>query len=290
MALSIYQVYLDVRRQIFADAKEEMVLLLEASVAVRELVAQEIRPKLLPLLAEGRELPFATFSSTVAFAHWAELLREGLPQYSIHIFAPNPMDPKHAPQEWEKPILEEARGRKEPFERRILIPTQVEVKEMAERLGEVKVRRENRLIPYLYTFTPVYMRQECLLCHSSPLSAPAQVRAAYPGPSGYGWQVGELVGVLAVGVPLEKVEAVAKARAFSTIGLLLVLFLSTSLALYILLGRLVLSPLRLATERALALSRGERMDEPLPEGPKDEVGQLLRALELLRRSLQLLRE
>jgi len=102
--------------------------------------------------------------------------------------------------------------------------------------------------------------------------------------------VGELAGVLMVAVPVAHIQAVATRQALSMASGITVLFLLTALVIYGLLNRLVLEPVGLLTRRVEALSRGEGLDEPLPELPKDEVGRLARAVELLRRSLKLLSE
>lgn len=176
------------------------------------------------------------------------------------------------------------------FEREVRIPTQVQVREGDERRRVVTVRTEERPLPYLATLIPVRVEGECLLCHGSPASAPPLVRASYPGPSGYGWKVGDLAGVLMVAVPVGQVQAVATRQALSVALGITVFFLLTALVIYLLLDQLVLGPVGFLTERVEALSRGEGLDEPLPELPKDEVGRLARAVELLRRSLKLLSE
>lgn len=76
----------------FSEARGRMEALLQSAVAVRKLVAQDLRPKLLPLAERGEDVPFSGISSTVAFAHWAELLKAALPDYALRVFAPNPIN------------------------------------------------------------------------------------------------------------------------------------------------------------------------------------------------------
>lgn len=45
--------------------------------------------------------------------------------------------------------------------------------------------------------------QGCLRCHGTPEAAPEAVRLLYPGPQGYGYQVGKLAGIISVAVPME---------------------------------------------------------------------------------------
>lgn len=267
-----------------------MEALLQAGMAVRELVAQDMHPKLLPLLMKGEDVPFSGLSSSAAFVHWTRFLKDSLPDYTLRVFAPNPLNPDHLPQAWEKPFLEEARRMEKAFEREVRIPVQVRVREGDERTGRFAIRTETRPLSHLATLVPVRVEGECLLCHGSPASAPAFVRTSYPGPSGYGWKVGDLAGVLMVAVPVGQVQAVATRQALGMASGITVFFLLTALAIYALLNRLVLGPVGFLTERVEALSRGEGLDEPLPDFPRDEVGRLAWAVELLRRSIKLLSE
>lgn len=288
VALFSYLAYRQAVEAALFDARGKMEALLQSSVALGKLVASEMRPKLLPLAARGVDVPFIGIASTAAFAHWTDLLKDSLPEYTLRIFAPNPLDPDHLPRAWERPFLEEARQMEGAFERTVKIPVQVRVREGDERTGRVTVRTETRPLPHLATFIPVRVEGECLFCHASPASAPPLLRASYPGPSGYGWEVGELAGVFMVAVPVAQVQAVAKGHALRVAFSITLFFLLTAWAIYALLDRLVLQPVDLVTRRVEALSRGEGLDEPLPELPKDEVGRLARAVELLRRSLKLL--
>lgn len=290
VTLFSYLAYRQAVSSAFSEARGRMEALLQSGVAVRKLVAQDMRSKLLPLVIKGEDLPLFGLSSTVAFAHWARFLKDSLPDYTLRVFAPNPLNPNHLPQAWEKPLLEEARRMEKAFERKVRIPTQVQVREGDERKGAVAVRTETRPLPHLATLIPVRVEGECLLCHRSPASAPALVRASYPGPSGYGWKAGDLAGVLMVTVPVGQVQAVATRQALGMASGITVFFLLTALAIYALLNRLVLGPVGFLTERVEALSQGEGLDEPLPDFPRDEVGRLARAVELLRRSIKLLSE
>ena len=55
----------------------------------------------------------------------------------------------------------------------------------------------------LYYARRLVADQGCLRCHGSPEAAPEAVRSQYPGPQGYGYQVGQLAGIISVAVPID---------------------------------------------------------------------------------------
>ncbi len=54
---------------------------------------------------------------------------------------------------------------------------------------------------------PIIVERRCLRCHGSPQTAPAELVARYGTQSGYGWQPGQVAGVLLVAAPTEDLMA-----------------------------------------------------------------------------------
>ena len=106
VALFSYLAYRQAAAAAFSESRGRMESLLQSGVAVRKLVASDMRPKLLPLAEKGEDVPFSGLSSTVAFSHWARFLKDLLPDYTLRVFAPSPLNPDHLPAGWKRPLRE----------------------------------------------------------------------------------------------------------------------------------------------------------------------------------------
>ena len=105
----------------------------------------------------------------------------------------------------------------------------------------------------------------------------------YGRSSGYNYKVGDVVGLELVGVPIADIDALALKRSSIAVGLLTLLFTLIFVAINLLVRRYLISPLLEITETAQAIAKG-RLDQPLTMDRNDEIGDLARSVELLRRS------
>lgn len=81
---------------------------------------------------------------------------------------------------------------------------------------------------FFHFATPIWTEAYCLQCHATPEAAPAAIRERYS--AGYGYQVGELRGVLSIRIPMESGLAAAEAhsrRELKEQGLVLLMVLAT---------------------------------------------------------------
>ena len=92
-----------------------------------------------------------------------------------------------------------------------------------------------------------------------------------------------VVGVSVVGVPIEDVKEIALQRTGVVLGLLTVLFAIAFFAINMIVKRSVLNPIIQITEVAHAISRG-KLETPIEMARNDEIGDLGRSVELVRRS------
>jgi protein-histidine pros-kinase len=139
---------------------------------------------------------------------------------------------------------------------------------------------------FLYLARPIKAGAACLLCHSTPETAPASMLRLYGDKHGFGWKTNEIIGAQIITVPEEVPVARAQA-AFQTFLLTLVtVFTILGIALHLLMGRLVLDPIERMVESADAISKG-KLDVPeLAEASTDEVGRLAMAFNRMIRSLK----
>jgi len=104
-----------------------------------------------------------------------------------------------------------------------------------ERPVFIKEETEN----FLYV-RPVWVVKSCLKCHGDPQSAPPTIRERYQG--AFGYEVGDLRGVVSVRIPMERVESVVMDNFIPRFIVLLGAFLLITLAVYVVVRRLIQRP------------------------------------------------
>ena len=94
-----------------------------------------------------------------------------------------------------------------------------------------------------YHFTaPIWIEKYCLTCHGKQEDAPASIRDLYPG--SYGYQLGDLRGVMSIKLPLDELKAKALAHWYSEFGTRAIGYLVLLLLINALMYRLVVRPIR----------------------------------------------
>lgn len=68
---------------------------------------------------------------------------------------------------------------------------------------------------FFMQFRPVYFSASCLRCHGDPADAPKALLAKYGDKNGFGHTIGDLAGVVAVGIPVDIALAQLKGKAFA---------------------------------------------------------------------------
>jgi|GEM_PF-1785579 len=115
---------------------------------------------------------------------------------------------------------------------------------------------------FFHFAAPIWTEAYCLTCHAGPESAPATVRQRYT--AGYGYQVGDLRGVMSIRIPADSGRDIALAQwRREVVGLavlLLALYVSLGLLLNHFLTRRVLL-LDAATRRMAAGASGVRLED-----------------------------
>lgn len=258
---SVPLVYLVTRQQAMDAAETQLSLLVDMVTAVRKYVADDVRP----VLFERQVMHPPAVSSTVATSVVARYFSAAQPGYYIKVAADNPLNPRNKAQGFEKELIERFRAD----------PQLKSVVEAGTIAGQ----------SYLVSARPSKTSAECLLCHGEPAAAPAAITASYPASGGgYQWKSGTVAGVSVVGVPLGDINAVAMKRSGTVIGLLTVVFALLMVAINVTVRRHIIGPVLEVTERAKAVSRGD-LEREFSSERRDEIGELTRSFELMRRSL-----
>jgi methyl-accepting chemotaxis protein len=248
------------------NARQEVLrnagVMMEAALSMRSYTVAHVRP-LLPYDPE-KFLP----QSVPAFAatEIMNLLRKQYPDYAYKEATLNPTNPRNRAVEWESDIVN-------------LFRNDVLRK-------EVSGMRETPTGRSLYLARPLGIRdQACLACHTSAEQAPPAMVKIYGPNNGYGWKLNEVIGAQIVSVPMELPIRNAN-HAFVTFTVsLAAVFTLLFVILNVMLTELIVQPITGMAQAAEQISKGDLAIPELDAKGKDEVSQLARSFNRMRRSL-----
>ncbi len=139
---------------------------------------------------------------------------------------------------------------------------------------------------YLYRLDPVVMDTLCLQCHGSPEDAPAQLIRVYGKSSGFNWQVGNVVGVNSVSVPLGTAFAQAKKSALDAFMLGFICLSLLFAALFAAFRHIVTKPVDNLSKIFRGIASGkESLGKEIHIDRRDEIGDLTESFNTLARHL-----
>jgi len=264
LLVSVPIIYYMTQQSIQKQAEQELTLLVDMVKSLRTFIGKDLRPYFLP-----KKIFFPpAISSTVATKHVAKIFKEKQPDYYIQISADNPLNIDNEPQAFERRLLQRYRADRE-------------LKGLVE-VGDINGRS------YLVSSKPEIVKSKnCLICHGDPEQAPKEITGLYGKSHGFGWEMGTVAGVSAVGVPLGNINKIALQRSLILSGLLTGLFALIFFFIIIIVKRHMLTPIIDITEAAKAVSRGD-IEKTMITERNDEIGDLSKAFELMRRSLLVL--
>ena len=242
------------RSSLLTSAKNEVQaqgqLMLASSKSVRDYVGDRVSPLLIqtPLYQTRflpESIPFFAAKSTFNYLH------RSYPDYAYHETALNPTNPEDRASDWEADIINELRDH----------PTEPEASGV----------RPTPMGQSLYIAHPIRAAQECLQCHGIPSAAPKTMRAHYGSANGFGWKPNEVIGAQIVSVPMSVPVAEAN-RAWLQlllflIGMMILAILALDAAVY----WFVIRPLKIVSDAADRVSRGEKNVTPVRVTSKDEI-------------------
>jgi HAMP domain-containing protein len=238
-------------------------LIMQEALAVRSYTVNELRP-LLNKNNDGQFYPqtVPAYSATQT----ANLVKESRPNYSYKEAVFNPTNPR------DKATPEEER----------IINQFIADPNLTRLVGSQEVDG----IRTLFISYPIRITNpKCLACHSTPEAAPAAMRAIYGDKGGFGWKLNEIVGTQMVAVPYTLPADLARKTFISFLVSLAALFLLLFLVMNITIRKLVLKPVARITRLADEVSKGNLKDSELKEDGNDEIAEMTRAFNRMRRSL-----
>lgn len=250
----------DARREGLATAR----LMMASATASRDYTKSEITPLL-------QQHPSAVFLPQLVPAYAAtqtlDRLRKDRPEYTYREATLNPTNPADRATDWEADVVNGFRND----------PSRTEV------TGE----RMTAFGPSLYLAHPLRIASaECLACHSTAAVAPAPMVAKYGPTNGFGWKLNEAVGSQIVSVPLSAALAKADHAFYTFLATIIAVFVLVLLLLNVMLRLIVLRPIARMATLGDRVSSGDVTGAHFDASGNDEIAQLGRSFERMRRSLE----
>jgi protein-histidine pros-kinase len=238
--------------------------MMEAALAIRSYTIEQVRPHLeLQLMRVFLPQSVPAYAATETLT----ALRKKYADYTYKEATINPTNPRNRAGDWENDVIRIFR----------------DSAETTELIGE----RDTPTGRALYIARPIQIKNPaCLSCHSTPEAAPATMIKLYGTANGFGWKHNEIVGAQIVSVPMSVPIQNAR-RAFLTfMGSLTVVFVLAFVALNLMLTRIIIRPVARMSAAADQVSVGNFEVPEFAESGADEISQLGRAFNRMRRSLQ----
>ena len=261
IVLATPTIYYVTWNQVHSRAGRELTTLVDMVKSIQGYVAKNLRPYFI----EHGMFYSAGFSGIVATSLIAENFKEMQPDYYIKNVSDNPLNPQNTPAPLEMDLLTRFRLNRE-----------------LKQLTQVGVIGDQR---FLLSAAPKVSKKGCLKCHGKRSAAPEEISEKYTGNLGYNYRANDVVGVSLVGVPIENVHEIAMRRTGIVIGVLTVLFAIIFATINMLVRSYLLTPILEITEAAHGIARG-KLEDPIEFTRNDEIGDLARSVELVRRSFE----
>ena len=249
-------------RQAQAQVNEKSRVLLEMGLALRNYTSTQIAPLV-------TELGFAEFHPQMVPSYGAQTtlaaLQQRFPDFRYRESSLNPTAIEDRATDWEVGLLR-------------AFQADPELKELSGETGRAAAQ-------HFYIARPLKMPStDCLQCHSTPEVAPASMVTHY-GNNGFGWKMGDVIGMQLVEVPVAGSNAQALKGLLVTLGSLSCVLVLTFSIFLLLLRRYVTHPLEAIIRNTRQTSLG---GDELPRGTTALNGQfrdLEQSIKRLRLSL-----
>ena len=263
LGVSAYVSYELLQRNARDEVLRSAGLMMEAALSMRTYTVSHVRPKLRVVEGEFLSESVPAFGATQIMNQ----LRTTHADYTYKEAALNPTNPNNRATEWETDIINEFRN-------------------FTDR-KEISGTRMTPSGPSMFLARPFQIKDPtCLACHTTADMAPPAMVKVYGPNNGYGWKLGEMIGAQIVSVPMAVPVAKANQAFYLFMGLLAAVFGVVFIILNAMMSLLIVRPIRTMAAAADKISTGS-LDIPELAAPgKDEVSQLARSFNRMRRSLE----
>lgn len=242
-------------------------LALEMELALRGYVGNTIRPEYTKQVPADIFCPETQSTSFVARQVFQKVNEKAaFADYRLTFAAENPRNIKNKAKPEDLELIQYFRDN--PSQKRLRRKIKVDGRDYA---GQFNARRS---------------KASCLRCHGKPDDAPKSLLERYGRKNGFGWKVGDVVGLDVVALPLDQTHAAVASMA--TKQALFTLFggsLLCALAIFTL-RKLIILRLDIALDTLSAVAQGDLRSKHIESNENDEMNSLLRGLETMKSGLQ----
>jgi hypothetical protein len=268
LLLLAFAMYEFTKRQVYAEAQNTLAMHTNIVSSIRTFIKEENTQQLI----KSGVWHSGAISPIVAAKGVATRYKSVNPSTRIRFVSDNPLNLEDLPNPLEKDIIDTYRTEQQNNIR--LTPKNL----------EGRVAGQN----YLVYATPEVVTKPCLACHDTAKSAPPTIATKYPGPMGYSWRVGDVVGATVIGVPLGDIESITVNRTLIATGILTVVFLAIWLALFRFIQISMVMPLKSIAQALSNMSLNRPANFP-ERKVKDEIWLIIEAGKRIKRGIESLR-
>ena len=243
------------------EAKEKTNLFSTLMNANMKYLSTNIRPGVLDLLPD-EYFPEATVG-ILMMTTVAETIKDEYADYIYKIASPNPLNKNNLSDSFENSII-----------------TAFDNGDFEDWEGIVTKKGER----FFATAIPIEARKSCIWCHDTPEVAHPEMVEKYGTESGYGYQIGDIVGGRFVYVPLSLADEMTMKKLAGFGGGISLLFLIAMLIIDRVVVGTVVKPIEQIVEVAEDISRG-KMDREFDIKGNDEIKLLADAFNRMKVSL-----
>lgn len=250
------------------NARDEVLrdagLIMESALSVRKYTVDQIRPEL-NKIKNSIFLPqtVPAYAATEVIAE----LRKKHQDYGYKEATLNPTNPRDRATDWEADIITRFR--------------------QGDDSTEIIAERDTPTGRQLYIARPIRIINEaCLQCHTTAESSPPDMVKVYGPANGFGWKMNEVIGAQVVTVPMDVPKRNADQAFITFMSSFALIFAIIFIALNIMLGMLVVRPIRRLSEAADKISTGDFSEPEFSEKGHDEMSILSSSFNRMRRSLE----
>jgi methyl-accepting chemotaxis protein len=248
------------------NARDEVLrnagVMMEAALSMRGYTNTQIRP----LIPHSEEIFHPQSVPAYSATEIMSALRKKYADFSYKEATLNPTNPRNKAVDWETDIVNAFRDTPD--------------------RGEISGMRDTPTGRSLYLARPFQIKDKaCLACHTTAAMAPPAMVKIYGPNNGFGWKHMEVIGAQIVSVPMELPIRNAN-HAFVTFTVsLAAVFTLLFVILNVMLTELIVQPITGMAQAAEQISKGDLAIPELDAKGKDEVSQLARSFNRMRRSL-----
>jgi protein-histidine pros-kinase len=256
--------YFIIQKSAIAEIRHSINVVHANVTAVRSYTVTSITP----LLSDDNDILFMP-ESVAAYAARSvfTLFQKKFPEFGYKEAALNPTNPADLANPFETTLIEKLRA--DPS---------------LDQIAQVVDGKDGRFLTVAFPLT--IQDEGCLTCHSTPDVAPPAMIDLYGPNNGFGWKMGETIGAQIITAPMSIADSWARETGLILIAGFSVIFLLVFVMTNIMLGKIVLRPVRKISDMAQKVSMGDFTVPEYRKPGKDEISSLSASFNLIRRSLQ----